>query len=85
MSLPAPRASRRLLILLFISAGILLVAPLVGPAPGRADPAWIFWKLRLPRSLAAALAGAGLSAAGMGFQALFRNPLATPFTLGVAS
>ncbi|HHI79312.1 MAG TPA: iron ABC transporter permease, partial [Planctomycetes bacterium] len=48
-------------------------------------PAWIFWKLRLPRSLAAALAGAGLSAAGMGFQALFRNPLATPFTLGVAS
>ncbi|MFW6256013.1 MAG: FecCD family ABC transporter permease, partial [Candidatus Sumerlaeota bacterium] len=30
-------------------------------------------------------AGAGLSLGGMAFQALFRNPLATPFTLGVSS
>jgi iron complex transport system permease protein len=30
------------------------------------------------------LAGAGLAACGMAFQAMFRNPLATPFTLGVA-
>lgn len=41
--------------------------------------------LRLPRILLAALAGAGLSAAGCAFQSLFANPLATPDTLGVAS
>ena len=43
------------------------------------------WNLRLPRIVLAALAGAGLSAAGCAFQSLFANPLATPDTLGVAS
>lgn len=43
------------------------------------------WNLRLPRIILAALAGAGLSVAGCGFQSLFANPLATPDTLGVAS
>ena len=43
------------------------------------------WRLRLPRILLAALAGAGLSCAGCAFQSLFANPLATPDTLGVAS
>ena len=45
----------------------------------------IFWKIRVPRVLLAFLAGAGLAASGMTFQAMFRNPLATPFTLGVSS
>ena len=45
----------------------------------------VFWKIRLPRVVMALLAGAGLATAGMAFQAMFRNPLATPFTLGVAS
>ncbi len=45
----------------------------------------IFWYMRVPRVLAAFLAGAGLAAGGMTFQAMFRNPLATPFTLGVSS
>jgi len=40
---------------------------------------------RLPRTLAALLAGAGLALAGCAFQALLRNPLATPYTLGVSS
>jgi iron complex transport system permease protein len=44
-----------------------------------------YWKVRFPRTLFAILAGAGLSLAGMVFQAVFRNPLATPFTLGVSS
>lgn len=44
----------------------------------------VFWQIRVPRVLLAFLAGAGLSLAGMVFQAVFRNPLATPFTLGVA-
>jgi len=45
----------------------------------------IFWQIRLPRVLAAFLAGAGLALSGMAFQAMFRNPLATPFTMGVSS
>jgi len=45
----------------------------------------IFWKIRLPRVMAAFLAGAALAISGMAFQAVFRNPLATPFTLGVSS
>ncbi|HNV22360.1 MAG TPA: iron ABC transporter permease [Candidatus Hydrogenedentes bacterium] len=40
---------------------------------------------RLPRTLAALFAGGGLALAGCVFQALLRNPLATPYTLGVAS
>ena len=45
----------------------------------------ILWKLRIPRVLMAFLAGTALSTSGMVFQAMFRNPLATPFTLGVSS
>ena len=41
--------------------------------------------VRLPRIILALAAGAGLAAAGAGFQALFANPLATPDTLGVAT
>ena len=45
----------------------------------------VLWKLRIPRVLMAFLAGTALSPSGMVFQAMFRNPLATPFTLGVSS
>jgi iron complex transport system permease protein len=48
------------------------------------DAAVILFSLRLPRVLAAALAGAGLSATGVLFQGLFRNPLADPFVLGAS-
>lgn len=41
--------------------------------------------LRLPRVLLAALVGACLSAAGVVYQALFRNPLADPYILGISS
>lgn len=47
--------------------------------------ATIFWQLRLTRTLVAFFAGAGLAVAGLVFQAMLRNPLATPFTLGVSS
>ena len=46
---------------------------------------FILLELRIPRTLAALLAGAGLALAGCAFQVLLRNPLATPYTLGVAS
>ena len=45
----------------------------------------IFWQIRLPRVLLALAAGGALAAAGLAFQTLFRNPLAEPYTLGVAS
>lgn len=41
--------------------------------------------LRLPRVLLAALVGASLALAGVLYQALFKNPLADPYILGVSS
>ena len=40
--------------------------------------------MRLPRIVLALLVGGGLSVAGLAFQSLFANPMATPDTLGVA-
>jgi iron complex transport system permease protein len=75
-----------------------LIAPLVGSTPislarvfDRAIPwadnvdAQIFFVARLPRTVAGALVGASLASAGVVLQALLRNPLATPFTLGVSA
>lgn len=45
----------------------------------------IFWFVRLPRTLAAILAGAALSAAGMLLQSVLRNPLAAPSIIGINS
>ena len=47
--------------------------------------AQIFCVARLPRVLAAALVGSSLALAGVVFQALLRNPLASPDTLGVSA
>lgn len=44
----------------------------------------IVWNIRLPRVLAAITAGVGLSVAGCVMQNILRNPLASPFTLGVS-
>jgi len=45
----------------------------------------IILKIRLPRVALAIVVGACLSLAGAGFQGVLRNPLADPYTLGVAS
>src|SRR5262245_512859 len=80
-----------------LSAGALLMAlvlaPLVGSAKldlGRAlarqSPEYeVLMELRLSRVLLAMLAGGSLSLAGALFQALLREDLATPYTLGVSS
>lgn len=75
-----------------------VLAPLVGPthvslarAFDRSLPfadnvdAQIFFVARLPRVMAAALVGAALAGAGVVFQALLRNPLAEPYTIGVSA
>ena len=43
------------------------------------------WQLRLPRIIMAILAGIGLAIAGTMMQGILRNPLASPFTLGISS
>ncbi|TGB16232.1 iron chelate uptake ABC transporter family permease subunit [Streptomyces sp. MZ04] len=45
----------------------------------------IVWNLRMPRTLLAAVCGAGLAVCGTVLQSLLRNPLADPFVLGVSS
>ncbi len=47
--------------------------------------ALVFWNIRLPRVLGAMLVGASLAGAGAAFQAMFRNPLASPDLLGVTA
>ncbi|MDZ7597051.1 MAG: iron ABC transporter permease [Desulfobacterales bacterium] len=44
----------------------------------------IIHNIRLPHALAALLAGAGLAAAGAAMQSILRNPLGSPFTLGIS-
>lgn len=45
----------------------------------------LIFRIRLPRILTALIVGSGLTCAGLAFQALFSNPLATPDILGVTS
>ncbi|MCG7599726.1 iron ABC transporter permease [Halomonas sp. McH1-25] len=57
---------------------------LLGELPSSLD-GYVWWQLRLPRLLAAVLIGAILAASGTAMQGLFRNPLADPTLLGIAS
>ena len=45
----------------------------------------VLWELRLPRVLLAAAAGINLALGGLLLQAIFRNPLAEPYLLGLSS
>jgi len=81
--------------LIVFAATVLAAAPLVGMIDVPLSALWgvaddstkvdVLWKLRIPRTCMALLAGVALATSGMAFQAMFRNPLATPFTLGVSS
>jgi len=78
--------------LALIWVAILVIGPLIGShdagldelAAGNRVAARIVWQLRLPRLLLALLAGGALAVCGAAFQTLFGNPLAEPYTLGVA-
>jgi iron complex transport system permease protein len=75
---------------LFVAAALLL--PLVGPFGlsvarlwAHEEPDWsIFVQLRISRTLLGLLVGGALSLAGTLFQALLRDALATPDTLGIS-
>ncbi len=86
------------IILLLLVAAAALICPFLGatdidpllalgfrePVDGVNTDAQIFRAFRLPRTLFGLLAGAALALAGTVFQALLRNDLATPYTLGVS-
>ncbi len=79
---------------LAVLGGAMLFALSVGPTDvdlarawndgASADHAKVFG-LRLPRSIAAAVSGAALALAGLVFQSLLKNPLASPYVLGVSA
>jgi iron complex transport system permease protein len=89
--------ARRLAITIGVSglllAAVLVLAPMVGstrislPAAlaGQWPDAQVFFGVRWPRTILAALAGGALAISGALFQALLRDALATPYTLGVSS
>jgi iron complex transport system permease protein len=45
----------------------------------------VIWNIRMVRIIGALFAGAGLAVAGVVMQCILRNPLASPFTLGISS
>jgi iron complex transport system permease protein len=77
--------------LAFVAAAVVL--PLAGPAAldfaavrARQEPDWsILVHLRLSRTLLGLFAGGALALAGALFQAMLRDALATPYTLGVST
>ncbi len=62
-----------------------VLAALVGGAVEKESWRTIVMDIRLPRVLTAIAVGIGLGLSGLQMQTLFRNPLASPFTLGVSS
>lgn len=78
-----------LAILLSIAIGSVFISPaeiwntLTGQ--GAETSFAILWKIRLPRTALVLLTGAGLGISGASYQGLFRNPLADPYLIGVAS
>jgi len=80
-----------LLIALVLSLAIgsvsLPLDELIGALVGRGSElaSSILWKVRLPRTVLIALTGTALGGSGATYQGLFRNPLADPYLIGVAS
>lgn len=92
------RWSRTIVCYALLTLLVALCAPWFGPVPlhpptllralfsGESTVATsILWDQRVPRVLLGICVGASLGIAGALFQAILRNPLATPYTLGVAS
>ena len=89
---PAGSRLRRAVLILLVA---LLVSTFIALRVGYASLDWatlradegaraLFFQLRLPRVVMAGIIGASLAMVGAALQALFRNPLAEPLTLGVS-
>ena len=74
-------------VLLLALVAACLVSLFAGAVPLPANDVWHsgIFRLRLARTALGVVAGAGLSVAGVIFQAILRNPLAEPYVLGVSS
>ncbi len=88
----------RILLATVMLAAVMLACSLLGTehislekalapsAPGVVNPDYeIFFRVRLPRIILAAIVGAALACSGAVLQALLRNPLADPYILGISS
>jgi iron complex transport system permease protein len=91
---PAPSRGGRSVAVLAIAFGLAAVLlPFVGPfgldlgrVRARQEPDWsILMQLRVSRTLMGLFAGGALSLAGTLFQAMLRDALATPYTLGISA
>jgi iron complex transport system permease protein len=76
-------------LLLAISSGAanITIADAVASLFGKASSKrveLIIWNIRLPQALAAIVAGSGLAISGATMQSILRNPLGSPFTLGIS-
>ncbi len=87
---------RRTFIWFVVSAFALLLSCLLGALYGAtripvsdlltsSDARLVILELRMPRVIFAVLVGGALASVGAVYQTIFRNPLASPFTLGVSS
>ncbi|MCL5429260.1 MAG: iron ABC transporter permease [Chloroflexi bacterium] len=80
-----------LALLLSIALGSVFIPPqdllqaLMGRSVLSSTSTTIIYEIRLPHTLLVALTGAALAGSGTAYQGLFRNPLADPYLIGVAS
>ena len=72
---------------LFVGSSRMTAADCFAALVKKGSPAQvrIIWNIRIPRVLAAIIAGAGLSVAGLVMQTDLNNPMASPSTLGVSN
>ncbi|MGH3504403.1 MAG: FecCD family ABC transporter permease [Nocardioidaceae bacterium] len=69
-----------------IGGDVLSHLPLLDiPSPMDTLDSTVLWQLRVPRVVLGALVGGTLATAGGAYQAVFHNPLADPYLLGVAA
>lgn len=88
-----PFLSSLLFLLIAVILSLAIGSVFISPAEmwkilrgvGEEKFSFIIWNIRLPRTVLVALTGAALSGSGAAYQGLFRNPLADPFLIGVAS
>lgn len=75
-----------LILIASIAIGLAVGSQHLHPSGIFSDPfaRTLFFRLRLPRVLMGTVIGASLAVTGGALQALFRNPLADPYTLGVS-